>query len=60
MAKKTFKQIRKESSAPSTTVGSVKGGMVGEPPGPMKRKKKKKKKKDEMDQIIRTESGDEL
>lgn len=59
MAKKTFKQIRKESSAPSTTVGSVKGGMVGEPPGPMKRKKKKKKK-DEIDQIIRTDSGDDI
>jgi len=59
VAKKTFKQIRKESSAPSTTVGSVKGGMVGEPPGPMKRKKKKKKK-DEIDQIIRTDSGDDI
>ena len=30
-----------ESEAPATTVGSVKGGMVGEPPGPTKKKKKR-------------------
>ena len=29
-----------ESEAPATTVGSVGGGMVGEPPGPRKKKKK--------------------
>jgi len=33
-----------ESEAPLTTVGHVKGGMVGEPPGPRILKKKKKKK----------------
>ena len=32
-----------ESDAPQTTVGSVGGGMIGEPPGPTKRKKRKKK-----------------
>ena len=31
-----------ESEAPSTTVGSVGGGMVGEPPGSPKKKKKRK------------------
>jgi hypothetical protein len=30
-----------ESEAPATTVGSVGGGMVGEPPGPKKKKKRK-------------------
>jgi len=30
-----------ESEAPSSTVGGVGGGMVGEPPGPTKKKKKK-------------------
>ena len=30
-----------ESEAPLTTVGHVGGGMVGEPPGPRKKKKKK-------------------
>ena len=30
-----------ESSVPTTTIGGVKGGMVGEPPGPKKKKKKK-------------------
>lgn len=34
------KKIVDESEAPTTTVGSVKGGMVGEPPGRLKKKKK--------------------
>jgi len=45
---KTFQEFIKdveESEAPSTTVGSVGGGMIGEPPGPRILKKKKKKKK---------------
>ena len=32
-----------ESEAPATTVGSVRGGMVGEPPGPTKKRKLKKR-----------------
>ena len=35
-----FESIFDESEAPSTTVGSVGGGMVGEPPGSKKKKKK--------------------
>jgi len=45
---KTYRELLKdieESEMPSTTVGSVGGGMVGEPPGPVGRKKKKKKGK---------------
>jgi hypothetical protein len=41
---KTFQEFItdvEESVVPSTTVGSVKGGMVGEPPGPTKKKKKR-------------------
>ena len=32
-----------ESDAPQTTVGGVRGGMIGEPPGPTKKKRRKKK-----------------
>ena len=42
---KTFQEFIKdvkESEVSTTTVGSVKGGMVGEPPGPSKKKKKKR------------------
>ena len=35
-----FKEEIEESDAPQTTVGGVGGGMIGEPPGPTKRKKK--------------------
>ncbi len=44
---KTYQEFLKdveESESPSTTVGSVKGGMVGEPPGPRILKRKKKKR----------------
>ena len=43
---KTYQELLKdieESSVPSTTVGGVGGGMIGEPPGPIRKKKKKKK-----------------
>lgn len=36
-----MESIKTESEAPETTVGSVGGGMVGEPPGPRKKKKKR-------------------
>ena len=45
---KTYKQLVEsleeveESEAPSSTVGAVGGGMVGEPPGSKKPKKKKR------------------
>ena len=38
---KLIEGIFDESEAPLTTVGHVGGGMVGEPPGPRKKKKKK-------------------
>ena len=37
---KLIESIVDESEAPITTVGHVGGGMVGEPPGPKKKKKK--------------------
>ncbi len=41
---KTYQELLEaveESEAPTTTVGHVKGGMIGEPPGPSKKKKKR-------------------